>query len=143
MRRAAAVALAHVVACALFMIGLSSPASGAPAEDEVHPEWGSVTAPNAVLRRGCKRYSYTYDIKPPPGDWGLEIFIRGPNGKVVASAAWLTPDPLRATRKFGLCKAVTRPGRFTIKAKLSVQNGQEYVEGWLPPSKFRLHRPRR
>lgn len=142
MRRALTAALAGLLAGALLTLGPSSPASASVAEEEVHPKWGSVTAPDAVLKRGCKRYSYTYDIKPPPGDWALEIFITGPSRKRVASAAWLTPDPLRATRKFGLCKAVTRFGRFTIKAKLSVQNGQEYVEGWLPPSKFRLHRPR-
>ena len=143
MHRVLAAALALVVACGLLAIGFRAPASGA-AEEEVHPEWGSTTAPNAVLRRGCKKYEYSYAITPPDGDWDLEIRIKDPSGKRVAAGYWLKPDPLTATHKFRLCKATTRTGRFTITANLSVQNFDEVTEGRLPDSSFRLkRRPRR
>ena len=143
MHRSIAAALAYVVGCALLTFGLTSLPAAAAEEEEVHPEWGSTSAPNAVLRRGCKKYEYSYDITPPPGNWMLEIRIKGPSGKRVAAGVWMDPDPLRATIPYRLCKATTRRGRFTIRAYLSVQNNDEMVEGWLPESHFRLHRPRR
>jgi hypothetical protein len=114
-----------------------------PASADEHPEWGSTSAPDAVLKRGCHNYTYSYDITPPEGDWALETFIVGPRGKRLFQDAFLAAgDPKQRSAIFRICKATTRYGRFTIKAKLSVQNGSEYVEGWLPPSFFRLHRPR-
>ena len=144
MHRALAAALAYVVGCALLTFGLTSLPAAAAEEEAVHPEWGSVTAPNAVLRRGCKKYEYTYDITPPPGDWMLDIRIKGPSNKRLAAGVWGSPeDPLRATLPYRLCKPTTRAGRFTIRAYLSVQNGDEMTEGWLPESHFRLRRPGR
>ena len=143
MHRAFAVALAHLLAGTMLTLGLASPASAAPEDEEIHPEWGSTSAPDAVLRRGCKKYQYTYDIKPPEGDWSLDIRIKGPSGKRLAAAYWLKPDPLTATRDFRLCKATTRAGLFTIRAYLSVQNFDDTTGGYLPDSHFRLFRKRR
>ena len=140
MHRALAAALAHLVACTLLAVGFAAPASAAT-EEEVHPEWGSTDAPNAVLRRGCRMYEYSYAITPPDGDWSLDLRFKDPSGKRVAAAFWIKPDPLRATREFELCKATTRRGRFTITATLSVQKLDEVTEGRLPDSHFRLRRP--
>jgi hypothetical protein len=133
--------LAAVIATLALAAG--SGALGSPADADVHPEWGTTSAPDAVLQRGCHDYLYSYDIDPPEGTWALETFIIGPRGKRLFNSAFNGPyDPKHNTQKFRICKATTRYGRFTIKAKLSVQNGEEYVEGWLAPSHFRLHRPK-
>jgi hypothetical protein len=135
--------LAAGIATLALTAGSGALTSPATADDDVHPEWGTTSAPNAVLKKSCHDYRYSYDINPPEGDWNLETFIIGPGGKTLFNAAFLGPyDPKQNTARFRICKPSTRFGRFTIKAKLSVQNGDEYVEGWLPPSYFRLHRPR-
>ncbi len=136
LRRSLAALLAPLVVCALVALGLPAPASAA----EVHPEWGSTSAPDGVLKKGCKRYPYSYAITPPEGYWSLEIFLQDRRGRHVAFAYHVYGDPLAATRTFKLCKASTRPGRFTMTALLSVEHGTEYAEGWLPPSHFRLRR---
>jgi hypothetical protein len=126
----------------------SSPVS---ADQVVHPEWGQVTGHNAVLKRGCHTYTYSYAITPPEGDWALETFIRGPGPAHgprrvgLANSAFLDGyDPLSGTGHFILCQPSTRSGRFTIKTKLSVQNGPDsYTEGWLPVAHFRLRAPGR
>ncbi len=131
-------------------VALAVPAGSslAPAQveaEEVHPEWGSVSAPDQVLRKGCRNYRYHWNItNPPEGIWAIETFLIGPGGKRLAHDAWVGDyDPASGTGKFRLCKATTRYGKFTIKTKFSAQNGfEEYVEGWLPPSKFRLRRPK-
>jgi hypothetical protein len=115
------------------------------ASDEVHPEWGSTKGKSGVLRRGCKKYAYAYSITPPSGDWALEVTIRDPDMESVGGGVFLGGfDPQQGTGTYTVCKNNTRYGRFTIEAKLSADNGpQGYVEGSLPTSHFRLHRPRR
>jgi hypothetical protein len=113
-----------------------------PAGGETHPEWGKTRAPDQVLKKGCNNYRYHYRLTPPEGTWALETFIKGPRGKRLASGAFSSDfDPNRDWARFRICKATTRVGRFTIKAKVSVQNGPvEYTEGWLEPSHFRMTR---
>ena len=78
----------------------------------------------------------------PKGDWALETFIVGPKGKRLASDAFVVDlDELADTATYRLCKPTTRPGTFKIKAKLSVQDGHDYIEGWLPVTRFRLRAP--
>jgi hypothetical protein len=132
--------LFSLLLCALVALGLSVPAAAA----EEHPEWGSTSAPDAVLKKGCQGYTYSYQVTPPDGYWSLELFFENPQGKRVGSAYFLYGgDPKADTRDLRLCKSATTFGRYTIKALLSVENGSETVEGWLPPSSFRLHRPHR
>jgi hypothetical protein len=73
------------------------------------------------------------------------VFISGPNGDNLAGGAYDgSYDPTTNRGSYTLCRVTTTYGRYTIEAKLSVMNGPDgYVEGWLPPSHFRLHRPRR
>ena len=137
-------ALLSLMVATLLAAGLQAPAEAAVASEEVHPEWGSTSAPDAVLKRGCKNYTYSYQVTPPEGQWSLELFFKGPRGKRVGSAYFLAGgDPQADTRSLELCRSTTRPGRYTIKAFLSVQNLDETTEGWLPQSTFRLHRKRR
>lgn len=109
----------------------------------VHPEWGTITGHGGVLRRGCKTYSYDYDIQPPEeGTWALEVFISDPNGEYVGGGAFEEDfDPERNTGHYKVCRNTTRYGRFTIKAKLTVNSDDR--GGQLPPDHFRLRRPHR
>ena len=134
--------LVSVVLCAIVALGLPSPAVAA---EEEHPEWGSTSAPDAVLKKGCKGYAYSYRVTPPEeGDWSLELFFYGPKGKRVGSAYFLYGgDPEADTRKLTLCKKTVRTGRYTIEAFFSMEDGNPSLEGWLPTSHFRLHRPHR
>ena len=132
--------LLSLVLGVMAALGLQSPAG---ASEEVHPEWGSTSAPNDVLKRGCKGYTYSYQITPPEGQWSLELFFRGPNGKRVGSAYFLSGgDPEADTEILELCRRTTKVGRYTISAFLSVQNLDETTEGWLPESHFRLKHKR-
>ena len=111
---------------------------------DVHPEWGSTTAPaNATLKQGCRGYPYAYAITPPDGDWMLETFLIGPRGKRYGSDYFITGDPLAGTGSWRLCQRSTKGGTFTIQAKLTVINGGDYYEGWLPESTFRLRKRHR
>lgn len=137
-------ALLSLMVGTLLALGLQAPAEPAVAAEEVHPEWGSTSAPDAVLKRGCKNYTYSYQVTPPEGQWSLELFFKGPRGKRVASAYFLEGgDPEADTEALQLCKTTTRPGRYTIKAFMSVQHLGETTEGWLPDTYFRLHKRRR
>ena len=112
---------------------------------DVHPEWGSTTAQDAKLKRGCHQYAYQYAVTPPQGDWSLETFLYGPGGEQLGSGYFVVgDDPLAGSSTFRLCGAVTRGGRYTIRALLSVQTGPSlYTEGYLPDTTFRLHKSRR
>jgi hypothetical protein len=140
---ATALALALVLTVLALGAGLS-PAGAAQAKPEVHPEWGKTFASDGVLKRSCRNYRYSYEIHPPEGDWALETFLTGPGGDHLASGAMVIGmDALTGTDRFRFCSASTRPGRFKIRAYLSVQDesGRDQVAGWLPVTRFRL-RPR-
>jgi hypothetical protein len=111
----------------------------------VHPEWGSIIGTNGVLKRGCHRYAFTYAIVPPDGIWAIEVFISGPGFKHLAASAFLDGfDPKTGSGRYKLCRVTTRPGRFKIEAKVSVDDGSGHiVEGRLPADRYRLRAPRR
>jgi len=130
------------------LTGAAAPASASSAtatsDPLVRPDWGSTSAPDATLKRSCHQYAYSYAITPPPGDWSLETFLVGPRGKAAGSGYFVTgKDALSGTSTWQLCKRSTKGGIYTIRALLSVQNGSDVVEGWLPDSTFRLRKPRR
>jgi hypothetical protein len=121
----------------------SAPAATAGSDPLVHPEWGSTSAPDATIKRSCHQYAYSYAVTPPPGDWALETFLVGPRGKAAGSGYFVTgKDALSGTSSWRLCKRSTKGGVYTIRALLSVQNGSDIVEGWLPDSTFRLRKRR-
>jgi hypothetical protein len=132
-------ALTFAVVLVSLVLGAGSPARAV----EAHPEWGSTSAPDGVLRRGCHTYHYNYALTPPQkGDWALEVFIVGPKGKRLASGVMAEGfDPEKGSDSFRICKPTTRPGVFKIKAKFSNLAGDDLVEGYLPVSRFRLRAP--
>jgi hypothetical protein len=104
---------------------------------------GSTSATNGVLRRGCRRYSYSYEIATPYDDWTLELTIRDPRQRGVAAEALLGPsDPRADSRTFRLCRWATKAGRFTIHGKLTSYDGTHEEIVQLPTTTFRLRRPR-
>lgn len=137
----AAVALAGLLSLP-GLPGLSGSGSGQAVA--ASPSWhsmGRTWAPSGVLRRSCHKYPYHYRISPPTKNWSLETFLRGPAGKRLASDVILSgADPKRGTKRFDLCRSNTRPGRFTIRAKLTDSDFSGSRSGWLRPSHFRLHR---
>jgi hypothetical protein len=144
-------ALGGTAVATVLVALVPGPVEAAPATPDplagvaVHPEWGKVTGKGGVLKRGCRKYTYTYSIDPPEGIWALEVFITGPGLKHLAAGAFQDGyDPETGTGHYKLCKATTRYGRFTIEAKVSVDDGSgDITEGRLPADHYRLHRPRR
>jgi hypothetical protein len=141
---------AAAVATALSLGPLAGPGQAARASDPldgvaVHPEWGSIAGQGGVLKRGCRTYSFTYTITPPEGAWVLEVFIKGPGMDYVAGGAYFDGyDPLSGTGHYKLCKMTNPPGRYTIDAKVAVEDGAGVItEGRLPTDTYRLRRPHR
>ena len=138
----ATLALALVASVLTLSLALAAPAHSG---QKVRPEWGKTAAKNGFLKKRCKNYKYSYAITPPEGNWGLELFLRGPKGKPLAhDAKVIGQNPEKGTGTFRFCRPTTRPGVFKIRAKLSVQDefGNNYREGWLPVTKFRLRNRR-
>lgn len=126
---------AVLLAPALLVGGTAAPASAAPKRHE----WGRITAPDGVLRPGCHRYTYTYDLHPPTGDWAVEVFVIHNGQKVTSQGHLVGQDPLRGQGRYKLCRPTSTPGSWRIRGKLSVQNGpDEYAEGWIQPAFYRL-----
>jgi hypothetical protein len=133
---------------ALSLTPVAGPAQAAPRSSDpleglqVHSEWGSITGQGGVLRGGCRTYTFTYSITPPEGVWALEVFITGPGMDHVAGGAFLNGyDPESGTGHYKLCRVTNRPGKYTIDAKVSVDEGYEVTEGRLPTDTYRLRRP--
>jgi hypothetical protein len=136
----------RVLLTALVALGLTvlAPTISVADPSVVHPEWGSTTAQSAKLRTGCHGYPYGYALTPPDGDWALETYLVGPHGKQYGSGYFQTGgDPLAGTGAWRLCLRSTRGGIYTIRARLTVLNGGDSYDGWLPDSTFRLRKPRR
>jgi hypothetical protein len=130
----------------LLALGLLvlAPPVGAATPTADHPEWGRTSTNDASLKPGCRAYAYAYVLTPPDGDWALETFLIGPHGRQYGSGYFLTgKDPLAGDGAWRLCGRATRGGTYTIRARLTVQNGADYYDGWLPDTTFRLHKPRR
>lgn len=103
---------------------------------------GSTHEANGTLRRGCHRYRYTYRVSPPSDQWSLETFLVGPHGAGLGSDDVISgADPRSGVKHWRICRSNTRPGRFTIKGKLTYNDYPDTYSGWISPSHFRLHRP--
>ena len=125
-----------------FLVPAPSSARTDPSA-ETHPEWGTTSAPDAKLRKGCRGYGYTYAITPPEGYWSLETFLVGRRGRVWGSGYFVTgEDPLAGPGTFRLCRRSTHGGQYTIRALLTVEGDDGSVQGWLPETTLRLRKPR-
>jgi hypothetical protein len=104
-------------------------------------DYGHTGAPDRVLRDGCHGYRYHFVVNPPTNDWILETFLVDPTGETIASGAFSADsEDKRDHGSFRFCRYNTKPGRFTIRAKLTWYGNDEH-KTWLKRSHFRLHRP--
>jgi hypothetical protein len=132
-----ALALVAVLLSSGLLAWSSSPAT---AQTET-VTWGKTSAPDQRFRKGCHHYKYRYRIDPPSQDWMLETFLRGPGGKQLASDGFLAGnDPESQRTTFEVCGATTRPGRFTIRAKVTYRDGFEEHVVKLRKTRFRIMR---
>jgi hypothetical protein len=103
--------------------------------------WGGTHAKDQVLKPSCAHYPYRYRIAPPIDDWAAELFLVGPNGVPIASAAFdVDSDPAVGKAFFRLCRPSVTPGRHKIRMKITYLDGYEKYEGYVKPSYFRLTR---
>lgn len=85
---------------------------------------GRITAPDQVLRGGCRLYRLRWRFTPPPNDgWTVISQILGPRGKSVRSVFWDSNSPNKLGRKqgrlrFPLCRESVRPGRYRITMRM-------------------------
>ena len=140
-------ATAALLASSLLPVpGILSPTpEQPPSGDEQGTEQvgGHTAARNATLRKGCRRYRFSYAVSTPYDDWTLETSVVDPRGKGVASGALIGPsDPRSGEIDYTLCRRATKAGRFTITGKLISYDGTEETVVQLPASTFRLRRPR-
>jgi hypothetical protein len=129
-------------AVALVAGALTASPADASEPVELKPEWGTISAENGVLKRGCRDYGYDYRITAPDrGDWDLNVTLVGPGGKELwFGYLYEGANPDEGTTTFRLCRAKTRPGRYKLKAVVSVQVHNEVTAGRLKTEKFRLRR---
>lgn len=105
---------------------------------------GTTSMPNQVLRRGCRDYVYSYSVTAATGDWELDTFLVDPDGRLVSSGVFMSDsEPAAGSSAFGLCRSVTRYGRFTITGTLTVFDGWDQTVSDITPSHVWLHRWRR
>jgi hypothetical protein len=128
LRKAIPAALAGVLLCA-------APASAWTTD------YGHTKSRDRELRDGCHNYRYAFVVKAPTNEWTLETFLVDPTGEFVSAGALTSESEAdRDHARFRLCHYTTRPGRFTIKAKLSWYDGSEEHIVRFKPSHFRLSR---
>ena len=102
--------------------------------------YGHTGAADRELQDGCHSYRYHYVIKTPTNDWTLETFLVDPTGDTLASGTFIADsDPRRGPGWFRFCRYSTRPGTFTIRAKVHWYGATEHKR-WFEPSTFRLTR---
>lgn len=102
---------------------------------------GHVSAPDRVLRESCHNYRYHYALADQIDDFVLETFLVDSRNRKVGSGAFVAPfDPSTGTGRFRLCGSDTKPGKFTIKSKLTYYDGYAESITRLKPTTFRLLR---
>ncbi len=105
--------------------------------------WGRTAAADQLLKPSCAHYHYRYRISPPRNDWAAELFLMGPRGGHIASAALdVDSDPAVGRESWRLCRPSIIPGRYKIRMKITWLDGYDKHEGWVKPSYFRLQRRR-
>lgn len=137
-------ALAAGLALATGFGAVAVPAS-ADLDDDLHSlehqqASGTVRSPDGALERGCQSHGYRYRVSAEDSDWALELFLVDPDGETVANGyEWKGRDPARGRGRFEFCAQPTRAGTFTVRARLTWDDG-EYHATWLEPRTIRLRR---
>jgi hypothetical protein len=116
---------------------------GSPTAASAYQPWGGTSANNQELKPSCDYYHYRYRIDPPTDDWAAELFLIGPEGGKITSAAFdVDSDPAVGRARWRLCRASIMAGRYKIRMKITWLDGYDLHEGFVQPSYFRLLRRR-
>jgi len=123
-------------------LGAAVPATAGPADDlhsfEHQRANGAVRSPDGILEKGCQSHGYRYRVNAGDSVWSLELFLVDPDGEHVGNGYERKGhDPARG--RFEFCEQPTRAGSFTVRAKLTWDDG-EYHDKWLEPRTIQLRR---
>ena len=122
---------------------LLSAGSLVPATGVDYVPGGRTAAIDQLLKPGCRHYHYRFRIDPPTDNWAAELFLVGPKGLGLGTAAYQGPqDPGLGRAAFRLCRSSITAGKYTIRMKITYKDGYDKYEGWVKPSHFRLLRRR-
>jgi hypothetical protein len=139
LRAAAAVLVAAFLAVMAPANAVSDPGQELHSLQHVRAT-GSVHSGDGIFQRGCQSHGYRYRVRPGGSDWSLELFLIGPRGKQISTGYEFNGhDPNRGRGRVHFFSQSTRPGRFTVRSRLTWDDG-EYHEKWLAPRTIRLHR---
>lgn len=125
--------------CGLLLSGLLAGAGPASAVEPL----GATAARNQVVHKGCHSYPYTYRVNPPAhtSTWTAEIFLIGPRGGKLGSAAYMSPvDALTGRSAWRLCRAAMTPGKYTMRMKVTYIEIYDLRTTWVEPTTFRISR---
>jgi hypothetical protein len=101
---------------------------------------GEIGSRDGVFRDRCQQHPYRYRVRAGESDWSLELFLVDPEGERVGTGyEWKGADPARGRGRFRFCGRATRPGTYTVRARLTWDDGH-YHETWLEPRRIRLRR---
>jgi hypothetical protein len=110
--------------------------------------YGHVASADRQLREGCHGYRYHYVVKAPTDDWLFETRLIDPRGHHLGTADFAPgSDPANGHAHFTICDATTKPGTFTIRARLEWYDVPGPLGGpptehvaWFEPAYFTLSR---
>lgn len=108
------------------VLGTGGSASAQSATQSTTPTTrASLHAADQRLRKGCKRYTYSYTLTVPSDqEYDLEIFVTDPRGISQGSDVILSgADPEAGTKKLTICRSNTVPGTFTLHGTLYTDDG--------------------
>ncbi len=120
------------------LLVVASPTASEAAPD--HKPWGSVTMKNYVLKAGCHRYAYRYEITVPHDEgWTAEIFFISPDGTGLASNTIDSNSQKdQGKRRITVCRPSTSYGKHKIRMKVSYSDGDDVTVGRVKPTSFRF-----
>lgn len=127
-------------ALALVLASYAVPLTAAPAATAAEGgASGWTKGRSGTLHEGCHGYTYRYGVDVATESWSLEVTVVDPAGEAVASdLLHAETEPAVGKRRYLLCRASTRPGRFTIRARLVAIDGWGRDAVQLDRSRFRL-----
>lgn len=131
------IARAGTTALLTSLLVAASPPSSQAAPD--YKPWGTVTSKNHVLKGGCHRYTYRYEITAPTDEWMAEIRFISPDGTGLASSVIdSASQPSQGKRQITVCRPSTSVGRHKIKMKVTYSEGASPTSGRVKPTFFRF-----
>jgi hypothetical protein len=128
-------AIAYAVLAAALLVG--SATVPAQAGDPLPADAGVRTA-DGTLKHGSQKHAFHYRIETNEATWSLELYLIDPSGRQIASSYQAVgADPKVGRDVFRFWSQSTRPGKFTVRARLTWGDYDQSVR-WLEPQTFRL-----